>query len=85
MKKELIHFCHGAPGAIPLFIEAHNFFNEDKYLEAALRAGEVVWNKGILTKGFGLCHGIYGNAYFLMALFIKTGDDKWKKRAYGFI
>jgi membrane transport protein XK len=42
-EEELVHFCHGAPGAIPLFLEAHKMYSNDKYLEAALLCGECVW------------------------------------------
>jgi len=84
-KKDLVHFCHGSPGAIPLFIEASNFFQDEKYFETALAAGELTWKQGLLTKGFGLCHGICGNAYLMFQLFRQTGDEKWKKRAYGFL
>jgi hypothetical protein len=31
--------------------------------------GEVVWKKGVLTKGNGLCQGITGNAVLLHSLF----------------
>jgi hypothetical protein len=73
-----VHFCHGAPGAIPLFIEAHKLFQEPQYLEVAKKCGECVWQYGLIKKGTGLCHGVAGNAYFLMTLFRVTNDEKWK-------
>jgi len=54
-------------------------------LEAALKAGEIIWSKGLLKKGNGLCHGISGNSYALYNLYKNTGDLKWKFRAYQFI
>jgi hypothetical protein len=42
------------------------------YLQAALRAGEVVWQQGLLRKGPGLCHGVAGNAYALLRLWKTT-------------
>ena len=80
----LVHFCHGAPGAVPLFIEAHNYFKEQKYVFIALKCGELIWKKGILKKGNGLCHGISGNAYPFLSLYNCTQDKKWLYRALKF-
>ena len=80
----LVQWCHGAPGAVLLFIKAHHVYGDACYLQAACRAGESVWEKGILTKGAGLCHGISGNAYALLALYLSTGDALWLKRASAF-
>lgn len=43
----------------------------------AKTAGAHVWTRGILKKGFGLCHGTLGNAYFLHDLYEATGDESW--------
>jgi len=32
------------------------------------KIGELIWEKGILVKGNGLCHGITGNGYMLHSL-----------------
>ncbi len=32
-------------------------FRDPAYLALAQRAGEVVWQLGLLRKGHGLCHG----------------------------
>lgn len=45
---------------------------DGSYLPAALRAGELVWARGLLKKGPGLCHGVSGNAYALMRLYKAT-------------
>jgi lantibiotic modifying enzyme len=79
------HWCHGAPGSIPLLIEAYQTFKVQDYLDSALKAGKCVWKKGLLKKGFGLCHGTCGNAYSLMALYRATGDVLWQQRAQMFI
>ena len=73
-----VHFCHGAPGAIPLFIEAHKTFHSAEYLQLAMHTGECVWKYGLLRKGYGLCHGICGNSYLLMSLFKITNDEVWR-------
>ena len=28
------------------------------YLEEAIKCGEITWKRGLLHKGYGLCHGI---------------------------
>jgi hypothetical protein len=77
---KLRHFCHGSPGAIPLFLKASEIYSDDSYLKIALKAGEDLWQKGILKKGNGLCHGISGNAYFLHSIYLATSDTLWKNR-----
>jgi lantibiotic modifying enzyme len=79
------HWCHGAPGAIPLFLEAYLTFKNQDFLEAALKSGKCVWKKGLIRKGFGLCHGISGNAYLLHSIYRVTGDILWKQRAQMFL
>ena len=80
----LVHFCHGAVGAVVMFLAAWKQFNEQKYYDVALECGEVVWHRGLLLKGNGLCHGITGNIYPLMTLAKVTGDSKWQVRAHLF-
>jgi hypothetical protein len=45
---------------------------DQAYLSAAERAGELVWQRGLLKKGPGLCHGVSGNAYALARLYKTT-------------
>lgn len=47
----------------------------------ALECGEVIWHRGLLQKGAGLCHGITGNAYFFLSIYRFTKDEKWFDRA----
>ena len=66
-KDEQIHWCHGAPGFVYTLYHAHKVFGDEKYKLALDRALDVVWHRGLVRKGLGLCHGIAGNAYtFLM-------------------
>ncbi|XP_073235218.1 lanC-like protein 2 [Porites lutea] len=81
---KLIHWCHGAPGAVHLMIKAYQVFGKEKYLDAALKCGEVVWSRGLLKKGYGICHGVAGNAYTFLCLFKQTGDQKYLHRAIKF-
>lgn len=34
-----------------------------------MECGEVIWKRGILRKGCGLCHGTAGNAYAFLSLY----------------
>ena len=78
--------CHGAPG-LPALIAAAIEADGDAdgaLLEAARRAGEVVWERGVILKGNGLCHGVAGNAYALLTLHRMTGNVLWLQRAKAF-
>jgi len=68
-RDRLIHWCHGAPGFAMLFARASEVFADDKQalMKKSDDACSVVWERGLLKKGTGICHGISGNAYtFLM-------------------
>jgi len=83
-KDRLVHWCHGAPGVIHLLLIAHQVWGGEEYLSAALKAGNQVWERGLLKKGNGLCHGTAGNGYSLLALYNMTGDKMWLYRAASF-
>lgn len=51
----------------------NKIFHDEKYLIAAEQYSEVVWKRGLLTKGYGLCHGVSGNTYTFMSLYQLTG------------
>ncbi len=55
-------------------------FGDEVYLEAALGCGEVVWRRGLLRKGYGLCHGVSGNSYTFIQLFKLTGRQHHLER-----
>lgn len=79
--QELVHWCHGAPGVIYMFVRAYKVWGDDKYLQACLRCGELVWRKGLLKKGPGICHGIAGSGYVFLTLYRLTNDKKHLYRA----
>lgn len=56
-------------------------FGVAQYLGDALQCGEVVWHYGLLKKGYGLCHGVAGNAYTFLALYRQTQEAKHLYRA----
>ncbi|KAJ6643463.1 Adenosine deaminase-like protein [Pseudolycoriella hygida] len=78
---KLVHWCHGAPGAIYMFIEAHTVFGAQEYLDAAIKSADVIWERGILKRSYSLCHGVSGNAYALMSIYEKTKNIKYLHRA----
>ena len=80
-KDKLLHWCHGAPGVIYSLLFAQRVFADPKYLQLAVDCGEVIWRRGILRKGYGICHGVAGNAYAFIALLHATRDRKYAYRA----
>ena len=81
----LIHWCHGAPGAIHLFIKAYQVFESEEYIEAAKKCANVIWYRGLLKKGYGLCHGIAGNTYAFLALCQATNEVEYLVKAEKFV
>ena len=81
---KLIHWCHGAPGSIHLFLLAYAKTQNPKYFEAAEKNAQVIWSRGLLKKGHGLCHGIAGNAYAFLAMYQATQNPDWLAKAHCF-
>ncbi|KAF2285997.1 hypothetical protein GH714_009579 [Hevea brasiliensis] len=79
----LVHWCHGAPGVALTLVKAAEVFGDHEFLQAALDAGEVVWNRGLL-KRVGMCHGISGNTYVFLSLYRLTGNVEYLYRARAF-
>ncbi|KAF0761778.1 lanC-like protein 2, partial [Aphis craccivora] len=76
----LVQWCQGAPGALHTYALAYN-----KYFDAAVELNDVVWKRGLLTKGYGLCHGVSGNSYAFLTLFQLTGKAKYLYRTARFV
>ncbi|KAL3268793.1 hypothetical protein HHI36_007889 [Cryptolaemus montrouzieri] len=76
-----VQWCHGAPGFVYLFSQAYKVFGDPKYLQLALEAGEIVWQRGLVRKGYSICHGVSGNGYCFLELFQTTQDEKHLYRA----
>ena len=53
----------------------------ESYLTAAERCGQVVWSRGLLKKGYGLCHGVAGNGFTFLQLYRLTGEPHHLHRA----
>jgi len=77
-RDRLVAWCHGAPGVANMLLLAYKVWGEQKYLDLALRGGEVVFERGLLKKGYGLCHGTAGNGYLFLHLYQVTKDLKYK-------
>jgi hypothetical protein len=70
----LVQICHGTPGLLLLLASAKNNPHFKQYWspawdEAMQLGSAVVWKRGLLSKGGGLCHGIAGNALSLLLLY----------------
>lgn len=82
---DLVHWCHGAPGVVYLMARAYIVFGDEKYLQSCEKCADLVWNKGLLRKGPGLCHGVAGNGYVFLLLYRLTNDVKYLHRAMAFV
>lgn len=74
----LVQDCHGAPGIVCRLATAPRTAEWDELL---LAAGELTWRAGPLSKGPSLCHGTAGSAMACLALFRRSGDELWLRRA----
>lgn len=81
---ELVHWCHGAPGVIYMMAAAYLRWKDQRYLDSCKRAGDLVWRKGLLRKGPGICHGVAGNGYVFLLLYRLTSDKRYLYRAAKF-
>ena len=77
-----VQWCHGAPGVLTALWDAAR--GDDAWSELLLAAGRLVWEAGPIRDAPGLCHGTAGNAYALLALWRRTGDEQWLERARTF-
>ena len=53
-------------------------------MQAAERCADVIWKRGLLKAGYGLCHGVSGNAYAFLAMYQETGDVEYLQKAKRF-
>ena len=56
-------------------------FGDNRYLEKAKQCGNVIWERGLLLKGSGICHGVSGNAYAFLKLYQITKHPAYLYRA----
>jgi hypothetical protein len=77
-----VQWCHGASGVLISLGDCAP--ENDEWSELLLAAGRLVWEAGPFRNEPGLCHGTAGNAYALLALWRRTGDEQWLERARAF-
>mmetsp|Transcript_115705 Transcript_115705/g.338420 ORF Transcript_115705/g.338420 Transcript_115705/m.338420 type:complete len:496 (-) Transcript_115705:55-1542(-) len=83
----LVQWDHGAPGVSATLLVASKAIPEasDKWVASATKALDVVWKRGLLTKGLMLCHGIGGNIYMQLLAAKLTGKKMYLHRALQFV
>lgn len=80
---KLLHWCHGSPGTVYTLYHAHKVLGQDKSTLRALdQALRSIWERGILRKGPGLCHGTAGNGYAFLMMYRYTRSEEHLYRAY---
>jgi hypothetical protein len=77
-----VQWCHGAPGMITSL--ARVGMRDDAHGALLDAAGELVWKAGPISSNAGLCHGTAGNGFAFLALFSRTGEERWLSRARAF-
>ncbi|SPP80726.1 lanC-like protein 3 homolog [Drosophila guanche] len=83
--RRLLHWCHGAPGAVYLLAKAYLIFKDETYLTAIRQAADLVWVRGVLRKGPGICHGVASGGYVFLLLFRLTNEMLYHYRALKFM
>lgn len=59
-------------------MKAYRVYGDDE------KAADLIWEKGLLKKGPGLCHGVAGNGYAFLVLYRLTENPKYLYRAMQF-
>ncbi|KAF8627720.1 hypothetical protein AX15_004278 [Amanita polypyramis BW_CC] len=79
LSNELVQWCHGAPGVLILLStlfklanRSDNPFPVDDQMKGSMartlnRGAVLVYRHGLLRKGIGICHGVAGSVYALLA------------------
>lgn len=64
----LVQFCHGSPGFLPSLVALRPYFPSlQQKIDVAIERGrQCIWEKGLLVKEPSLCHGIFGNALYVI-------------------
>lgn len=78
--KQLVQWCHGAPGIITSLRHAAL----PEALPLLLKGARLTVSAGPLRKGVALCHGTAGNGAALLEMYHRTGDESWRDRSREF-
>lgn len=68
-----------------MFAKAYLVFKEEKYLTACRLAADLIWKKGLLRKGPGICHGVAGNGYAFLLMYRLTRESQYLYKASQFM
>lgn len=79
--RKLLHWCHGPGGIIHLLLQAHLRRPEERYLAAARRSADAIWQRGLLRKGPGICHGVAGSGLAQLVMYRHTKEQRYLHRA----
>lgn len=77
-----VQWCHGAAGLVTSLAGLGD--GDDRHGALLDAGGELVWRAGPLAANAGLCHGTAGNGFAFLALFARTGEERWLERARRF-
>jgi lantibiotic modifying enzyme len=77
-----VQWCHGAPGMITSLSAAAP--EDAAFTDLLVQGSALIWRAGPLAKGPSLCHGTAGNGVAFLALYERTGDERWLERARSF-
>ena len=80
---DCVHFCHGCVGAVHLFLLAEDFYPKNGFKETAISCNKCLWERGLLYKGNGVCHGMAGITFGLIKLYKYSKNDLYLKEAIG--
>lgn len=79
-----VQWCHGSVGLVPLLCVASEMYEEPELLRRAAASADTIWERGLLWKGTGLCHGVSGNGYVFLTLYRYTQEAAWLHKARAF-
>lgn len=73
-RDSLVQWCHGAPGFIPLLLEYQEYLPASEHNTLIDVVLSVIWQRGFLKKGEGICHGLAGNGYVFLSTYLTTKE-----------
>uniref|UniRef100_F1LD19 LanC-like protein 3 n=1 Tax=Ascaris suum TaxID=6253 RepID=F1LD19_ASCSU len=65
-------------------IVAYLYFRNEKFLQSARRALDLIWRKGVLHKGPGICHGVAGSGYAFL-LYYRLTHEQVSLMPFGYV
>lgn len=78
----MVQWCHGSPGILPTLVKWYKITKNDTYLQQAHMAHHFIASHGLLKKGYGICHGVAGNAMMFIKLLQVTSHQPQYQAMY---